>query len=116
MPYIEPYTRADGTYVRGHYRWAAGARHEMALLAVAAMTIVGIGNGTPDAATGSQQSPRPQKTATYPIRFSDSGQAVKPQPQKPVTYPIRFSKVERNPAPGRSVSYPVHFKTNGRER
>lgn len=116
MPYIQAYKRADGTYVRGHYRWAAGARHEMALLAVTAMMIVGIGNGTTSTATGGQQSPRSQKPATYPIRFTDSGQAVKPQPQKPVTYPIRFSKVERKPAPRSSVSYPIHFTTNGSGR
>ncbi|OEV10901.1 hypothetical protein [Streptomyces nanshensis] len=116
MPYIEDYVRADGTRVRGHYRWAAGARHEMALFAVAAMTIIGIGNGATSTAADSQQPQRPEKTATYPIRFSDSGQAVKPQSQKPATYPIRFPKAERKPATQRSVSYPIHFQTIGSGR
>jgi hypothetical protein len=116
MPYIEAYTKADGTYVRGHYRWAAGARHEMAILAMAAVAIVGIGNGPAGTATGSQQSPRPQKTATYPVSFGDSGRAVQPHSQRPVTYPIRFPKVERTPAPRQLVSYPIRFETNGTGR
>ena len=45
VPYIQPYTKADGTYVRGHFRWAAGARREMAIVAVVAVAILGIGNG-----------------------------------------------------------------------
>lgn len=116
MPYIRDYQRADGTHVRGHYRWAAGARHEMALLTVTAMLIVGIGNGSTSAATGGQQAPRSQKPTTYPIRFNDSGQGVESRPEKPVTYPIRFPKVDRKPAPRGSVSYPVHFTTNGSGR
>lgn len=119
MPYIEKYVKADGTVVRRHHRWAAGARHEMAILAVAAVAIVGIGNGNGNGnistGTGSGQAP-PQKAATHPITFADKDRAVKPRPQKSVTYPIRFPEVERKPVPRRSVSYPIRFETSGNGR
>ncbi|MET9483523.1 hypothetical protein [Streptomyces sp. NPDC006638] len=116
MPYIARFVKADGTVVRGHYRWAAGARHEMAILAVAVAAIAVIGNGNVSSKGGQGHTPRPQKTGSYPITFADKGRAVKPRPQKSVTYPIRFPKVERKPVPRPSVVYPIRFETNGSGR
>ena len=45
MPYIDGYTKQDGTQVREHHRWAPGARREMTALAVTALLVWGAGSG-----------------------------------------------------------------------
>lgn len=67
MPWVRPYVRSDGTPVRGHSRWAAGARRETTIFAVVALAVVGFGNGNAPASGGA--SPRPQSTVHYPIKF-----------------------------------------------
>ncbi|RMB79499.1 hypothetical protein CTZ28_45270 [Streptomyces shenzhenensis] len=87
MPWIRPYVRSDGTPVRGHSRWAPGARREMTIFALVALAAVGLGNG--NATAGGGQSPSPRSTVKYPIRF-DTVPAPRVEPQPTVSYPIRF--------------------------
>lgn len=114
MPWIEEYERADGTRVRAHYRWAAGARREMAVLAVVALAVVGIGNGGVQVGTADGTAPRPQSTVQYPIRFEQTttreGDGAQPRPT--VSYPIKFDTPKTAPAvPRPTVSYPIDFST-----
>lgn len=89
MPWVRPYVRSDGTPVRGHSRWAPGARREMTALAVIGLAVVGLGNGNASGAADTQ-TPRPQPTTSYPIRF-DSVPILRIQkPEPAVSYPIRF--------------------------
>lgn len=44
--------RADGTRVRAHSRWAAGARGEMAIVAVIALVVVGFSGSGAGSASG----------------------------------------------------------------
>jgi hypothetical protein len=94
MPWVRPYVRSDGTPVRGHSRWAPGARHEMTIFAVIALAVVGIGNG--NASTGSGTTPRPQPTVSYPIQFDDAPAPRVQKPQPTVSYPIRFPSPDGN--------------------
>lgn len=119
MPWIEEYERADGTWVRAHYRWAAGARREMAVLAVVALAVVGIGNGGVQVGTTDGTAPRPQSTVQYPIRFEQTttreGDGAQPRPT--VSYPIKFDTPKTAPAvPRPTVSYPIDFSTMGSGR
>ncbi|MGW1305722.1 hypothetical protein ACWD5R_39460 [Streptomyces sp. NPDC002514] len=81
--------RADGTPVRAHSRWAAGARREMTILGFVVLAVVGLGNG--NIVAGGGQVPRPQPTVKYPIRFDTApAPRVQPRPQPTVSYPIKF--------------------------
>lgn len=91
MPWIRPYVRADGTQVKGHSRWAAGARREMAIVAVVGVVVLAGGNTAPSKGPGGKPYPRPT-SGVYPVRFP--GWEKKPLPQPTVSYPIRF------PSPG----------------
>lgn len=93
MPYIEPYVKGDGTRVRGHYRWAAGARKEMTIFAVVALAVVGMGSGTAGVGGGGQ-SPAPNSTVRYPIKFEDQPRKAGPEPKETVSYPIKFPSAE----------------------
>lgn len=90
MVHVNKYQRADGTKVRAHSRWAAGARGEMTILAVVALVVVGVGStGGGDSTGGSgEQTPRPKSTAEYPVRFPDWEKPKRPSPT--VSYPIKF--------------------------
>jgi hypothetical protein len=44
MPLVRPYVRSDGTPVRGHFRWAPGARREMTIFAVFGLAVLGFGH------------------------------------------------------------------------
>lgn len=44
MPCIDKYERADRNAVSAHYRWAAGARGEMAVSGVVAVNVIGSGS------------------------------------------------------------------------
>jgi hypothetical protein len=94
MPWIRPYERSDGTPVRGHSRWAPGARREMTIFAVFALAVVGLGNGHASAdGEGGKTGPGPRPTVHYPIRF-DTTPMVKqrPHPTPTVSYPIRWTR------------------------
>ncbi len=89
MPWVRPYVRSDGTPVRGHSRWAPGARREMMILAVVALAVVGMGGS--GASTGNGTTPRPQSTVRYPIKFNTTT-TVKQRPQPTVSYPIPWER------------------------
>jgi len=115
MPFVRPYVRSDGTPVRGHSRWARGARREMTILALFGLAVLGFGHTSPTNA--SNTGPRP--SATYPIRFDHhaGGTAKGTVPRPTASYPIKFDTSERRkPAPRPTVSYPIDFSTLGAER
>lgn len=89
MPWVRPYVRSDGTPVSGYSRWAPGARREMTIMAVVALAVMGLGDGTAPASSG--RSPRPQSTVHYPIKFAttDTRKGMQ-RPRPTVSYPIRF--------------------------
>lgn len=88
MPWIRPYQRADGTQVKGHSRWAAGARKEMAIVAVAGIVVLGGGNTAPSG--GSEGKPYPRPTpGVYPVKFP-AWKNPQPLPKPTVSYPISF--------------------------
>jgi hypothetical protein len=89
MPWVRDYVRSDGTPVRGHARWAPGARQEMTISAVVALAAVGRGNG--NSTTGNGNCPRPQWTVHYPVTFNSTNTVKVQRPQPTVSYPIRFS-------------------------
>lgn len=95
MPRVRSYIRKDGTQVREHSRWAAGARREMAIFVGIAVVVVGAGSSMGDASTASKsglepgQQPRPKSTAVYPVHFPGWEEPKKPAPT--VSYPIRLS-------------------------
>jgi hypothetical protein len=93
MPWIRPYERSDGTPVRGHSRWPAGARREMTIFAGFASAVVASGNGNTSAGSG-DAAPRPQSTGQYPIRFDDTPPPRIVQPRPTVSYPVRFPETE----------------------
>ncbi len=97
MPWVRPYTRADGTQVRGHSRWAPGARREMSLLAMFVAAVAVLGNGTPGPGTdsGADRLPRPKSTTVYPIRFPGTRSMPAPRPKPTVSYPIRWDRSSR---------------------
>lgn len=88
VPWIGPYRRADGTQVKGHSRWAAGARREMAIIVVAGLVVVAGGNTTPSKATDGKPYPRPT-AGVYPVKFP-GWEKPRPLPKPTVSYPIRF--------------------------
>ncbi|MEU6571981.1 hypothetical protein [Streptomyces parvulus] len=90
MPWVRPYVRSDGTPVRGHSRWAPGARREMMIFSVVALAVVGLGNSNISAGDG--KTPRPQTTVQYPIRFEGAPAKRAPQPRPTVSYPIRWQR------------------------
>jgi hypothetical protein len=90
MPWVRPYVRSDGTPVRGHSRWAPGAKRETMIFAVVALAVVGLGNSSISTREGS--TPRPQTTVHYPIRFDHAPAARAPQPRPTVSYPIRWER------------------------
>jgi len=116
MPFVQPYVRSDGTPVRGHSRWAPGARREMTVFAVFGLAVLGIGN----ASTGvGANSTSPEPSVTYPVRFEHSTNRA-PQstvPRPTVSYPVEFDMpaLER-PAPQPSVLYPVDLSALGGAR
>jgi hypothetical protein len=87
MVWVQDYVRSDGTQVRGHSRWAPGARREMTILAVVALVVVGVGNGG-GLMAGGGATPRPP--ARYPVKFNTT--PVKPRPQPTVSYPIPWER------------------------
>lgn len=91
MPWVRPYVRSDGTPVRGHSRWAPGARREAMILSVVALAVVGLGNSNVSAAKG-EGTPRPQPTVSYPIRFDNIPPVRVPKPHPTVSYPIRWER------------------------
>jgi hypothetical protein len=93
MPWIGPYVRSDGTPVRGHSRWPAGARRELTIFAGFALAVVALGNGNASAGSGAA-APRPQSTVQYPIRFDDAPPPRIVQPRPTVSYPVRFPDTE----------------------
>lgn len=90
MRWVKPYERSDGTPVRGYFRWAPGARQNMAILAVVALAAIGMSNGTRSTDGGNGKSPRPLTTVKYPIKFENSTTKVK-RPQPRVSYPIPWA-------------------------
>ncbi|RVU14811.1 hypothetical protein EOT10_40175 [Streptomyces antnestii] len=92
MVHVKEYVRADGTKVRAHSRWAAGARHEMTILAAVALVVVGFAGTTKaGSADGSgKQTPRPRSTV-YPVKFP-GWDRPRPQPTPTVSYPIPWDR------------------------
>lgn len=90
MPWVRPYVRSDGTPVRGHSRWAPGAKRETTIFAVVALAVVGLGNS--NISTGEGSTPRPRSTVHYPIRWDHAPAARAPQPRPTVPYPIRWER------------------------
>lgn len=90
MPWVRSYVRSDGTPVRGHWRWAPGAKRETMILGVVALAVVGLGNGNVSA--GGEKTPRSRTTVQYPIRFDNVPAARAPQPRPTVSYPIRWER------------------------
>ncbi|MFG3215790.1 hypothetical protein [Streptomyces tendae] len=116
MPFVRPYVRSDGTPVRGHFRWAPGARREMTIFAAVGLAVLGFGNTEGAGAAGSV---RHTPSVTYPIRFdhaiNDAPRAAVPHPT--VSYPIKFdTPTPRRATPAPSVSYPIDFSALGSGR
>ncbi|MFF1690729.1 hypothetical protein [Streptomyces sp. NPDC058254] len=90
MVHVREYVRADGTKVRAHSRWAAGARREMSVLAVIALVVVGFagttGSGSADGS--GKQAPR---STVYPVKFADWDKP-RPRPTPTVSYPIPWDR------------------------
>lgn len=87
--HVDAYKRADGTKVRAHSRWAAGARREMTVLAVVALVAIGFGSTGAGSAGGSgEQPPRPRSTSPYPVKLPGWEEPTRPSPS--VSYPIKF--------------------------
>lgn len=109
MPFVRPYVRSDGTPVRGHTRWAPGARRELTIFAFAALVVLGYGNS---ADAGDASGTRPQPQASYPVRYDrvgtgGEGRAV---PSPTVSYPVRFdTPTIHRVVPTPTVSYPIDF-------
>jgi hypothetical protein len=94
MVHVDAYERADGTKVRSHSRWAAGARGQMTVLALVALVIVGFsGTGASGEGGGGKgkPAPRPQSTSVYPVKFRGWKNPA-PRPTPTVSYPIRWGR------------------------
>jgi hypothetical protein len=89
MPWVEEHERG-GTKVRRYFRWAPGARRDMAILVVLGFAVAGY-SGTSGSSGGSRSEPPPGWTATYPVHF-EGWEDPKPAPQPTVSYPIRFDR------------------------
>lgn len=113
MPFVRPYVRSDGTPVRGHTRWAPGARREMTIFAVFGLAVLGFGNTS---TTGVTDGGLPTPSVTYPIRFDhathDAPRAA--VPHSTVSYPIKFdTPTPQKAQPAPSVSYPIDLAALG---
>lgn len=95
MPWVRDYVRSDGTPVRGHARWAPGARREVTIFAGFALAVVALGSGNATAGSG-DTTPRPQSAVQYPVRFDDAPRPRIQQPRPTVSYPVRFPQAEQN--------------------
>ncbi|WP_329550428.1 hypothetical protein [Streptomyces sp. NBC_00696] len=114
MPFVRPYMRSDGTPVRGHTRWAPGARRELTIFTFAALVVLGYG-GNADAGETSGTRPRPQ--VSYPVRYDGAGEQGRAVPSPTVSYPIRFdTPTTRRVVPAPTMSYPVDFSRMGSGR
>lgn len=116
MPFVRPYVRSDGTPVRGHTRWAPGARRELTIFAFAALVVLGYGNS---ADAGDASGARPQPQASYPVRYNraGTGEQGRAVPSPTVSYPIRFdTHAPRKAVPTPTVSYPIDFSRLGSGR
>lgn len=92
MPWVRSYVRSDGTPVRGHTRWAPGARREMTIFGTVAPAIVALSNGGFSGAAD-EEGPRPQSTVVrYPVRFDDAPPPRAQKPRPTVSYPIRWER------------------------
>lgn len=119
MPFVRSYVRSDGTPVRGHSRWAPGARRELTVFALVAVAVVGLGHS--DGTAGGTASPRWKPgegaAAPSPLRFDQSSGRAAPGrsvPRPTVSYPIRLpTPTSRPAAPAPTVSYPIDFSTPG---
>ena len=118
MVWIDKYERTDGTPVKGHSRWAPGARREMAVLAVVAVAVLGIGGGGVQQDTSDGTAPRPQSTVQYPIPWdrTTTRDSKAEQPRPAVSYPVKFKTPKSRPIPTPTVSYPIDFATMGAGR
>ncbi|MET7930193.1 hypothetical protein ABZT43_41040 [Streptomyces sp. NPDC005349] len=92
MVHVREYVRANGTKVREHSRWAAGARREMSVLATIALVVVGFagttGSGSADGS--GKQAPEPRSTV-YPVKFADWDNP-RPRPAPTLSYPIPWDQ------------------------
>ncbi|MEU6664236.1 hypothetical protein [Streptomyces sp. NPDC046821] len=93
MVHVKEYVRADGTKVRAHSRWAAGARREMSLLSIIALVVVGFAgtSGAGSAEGSGKEAPRPRPTAVYPVKFPGWHNPA-PRPTPSVSYPIPWDR------------------------
>lgn len=99
--HVKQYVRADGTKVKAHSRWAAGARREMSVLAIIALVVGFSGASGAGSADGSgSEVPRPRSTAVYPVKFPGwHNPAPRPRPTPSVSYPIPWDRGHRARAP-----------------
>lgn len=118
LPFIEGYTRRDGTPVRRHWRAPAGTSRETAL-AIAIVAALFVFGGSPSTPTGGGAgperllTPRPTSGATYPVRFPGWGKPVS-RPAPAVSYPIRWPGWDKPaPRPVPTVSYPIKWERDG---
>lgn len=114
MSFVRPYVRSDGTPVRGHSRWAPGARREMTVFAAFGLAVLGLGHtSTADGTDGVSPTP----AVTYPIRFDDvlprnARRVAVPRPT--VSYPITFDTPASAQGAARpSASYPIDLAAPG---
>lgn len=117
MPFVRPYVRSDGTPVRGHSRWAPGARREMTIVAVLGLAVLGLGNA--QTANGTSSTER-HPSVTYPVRFDrpTGGAPRVAVPRPSVSYPIRLdhTPATQRARPTPDVSYPVDISALGSGR
>ncbi|MEU2771440.1 hypothetical protein ABZ646_00595 [Streptomyces sp. NPDC007162] len=102
--------------MRGHTRWAPGARRELTIFAFAALVVLGYGNS---ADAGDASGTRPQPQVSYPIRYdrAATGEQGRAVPSPTVSYPIRFhTSTTRRAGPTPTVSYPIDFSHLGSGR
>lgn len=93
MPWVEEHVRG-GRKVRRYFRWAPGARRDLAILALLGLAAAGYsssGTGTGAQDSGSGTRPRPASTAMYPVHFP-GWENPKPAPRPTVSYPIPFDR------------------------
>ncbi|MGX1364652.1 hypothetical protein RKD19_000011 [Streptomyces canus] len=116
MPFVRPYVRSDGTPVRGHSRWAPGARREMTIVAIFGLAVLGFGNEQTGTGT---DSPQPHPPVTYPIRFEHSTNGVPSTavPRPTVSYPVPFdTSSAQRVVPTPHISYPLDLFARDGER
>lgn len=115
MPIVRPYVRSDGTPVRGHFRWAQGARREMTIFALFGLAVFGIGN---NATLNTADNAPPRPTVTYFDYHHARSTTTNPEPHPTVSYPIKFPapKKHRPAKPTPTVSYPIDLAALGGRR